>query len=450
MSNIHFPGAAALAEKMRLALADPPEVRWVSDIAFEGAATDDGRYILPGALDWRELPLSLMALTETGPGGHEGAFLAGKILKIRRDRSYDMDGDPLDDGAVAIRGEGVFDMQGDNGAEVARLVADETLRGVSIDMAVHETMLRDQATGELIDPDEAGEEDLARMFTDDLQFAVRRGTILAATVCPTPAFANARIALAASGEKVLRLEVPFRIVTESVTAAAAGLAPELPPRAWFDQPELNQPTPLTVTDDGQVYGHIAAWDSCHTGKQGICFRPPSSPSHYAYFNLGEVICDDGSRVSVGQITLGTDHAPLSATSRGTKAHYENTGVCVADVRATDGRHGIWVSGAVRPNVTQEQARELMGSKPSGDWRAMTPGGPLELIGILAVNVPGYPVPRPEARLVASAEHPEGEVVALTASVEVVTEQELDGRLAVLMARAEGTDEIEALAELAGV
>lgn len=439
--------ASAGLDSQPMALA-PAAVRWVSDIAFEGMATDDGRYILPGALNWRELPLTLMGLTETGPGGHEGAFVAGRMDTLNRSRTG-MDGEPLEDGVTAIRAEGVFDVGGEFGAEVARLVEDETVRGVSIDMAVAESALRDPETGDIIELDEASEEDLARAFMGELQMAVKAGTIMAATVCPTPAFANARIAVTASGARVLRIYARLHIEHADVlTASAAGLAPLKPPASWFQTREAGEPTPLTVTPEGQVYGHIAAWGVCHTGRSSQeCFTPPSSPSNYRFFNLGEVECADGTRVSCGQITLDTGHAGLGMSGERARAHYDHTGTVAADVRAVDGRHGIWVAGAVRPNIGAEQARALMASKPSGDWRSMEPGGPLELIGVLAVNVPGFPVPRTEARLVASADCPEGEVVALIASG-AVEDAALERRLRVLAARAEGG--IGAMAQLAGV
>jgi hypothetical protein len=416
-----------------------PAVQWVSDLAFEGTATGDGRYMLPKSLKWRDLPLTLMAQTVTDEG-HDGAFIAGRIDKINR-TNIDIDGAPLEAGVTSLRGGGIFDMGGENGAEIARLVGDETLRGVSVDLAVLDWAFRDPDSGEIIEPLEMTEEQMDKAFLGQMQFAVREGELLAATVCPTPAFADAKIALAASGQHVLRIVTSFEIVDEALIAAAAPVAP---PREWFFVEEPNQAVPLTVTDDGRIHGHIAAWGSCYLGKPGECFQPPRSPSSYAYFNLGEIVCKDGSTVACGQITMDTDHAPLT---RGTswqaaKAHYEQTGLCVADVRAIDGQHGIFVSGALRPNLSDEQVRELRAAKPSGDWRQITPGGPLELIGALEVNRPGYPVPRPQLALAASAAHPEGEPVALIAAG-VVDDDAYERHLDALSLRLEGRDALAA-------
>ncbi len=423
-----------------LTAATIASVGWVSDLAFEGEATSDGRYMLPGSISWRDLPLTLMAQTVTDDG-HDGAFVAGRIDKINRSSS-DIDGQPLPDGTKSVRGSGAFDMGGENGAEIARLVADETLRGVSVDLGVLDWAFRDPDTGEIIEPADLTEAQMERAFWGELQYAVRKAELMAATVCPTPAFANAKIAVTASGRPVVRLAGTFELDTRDAVLVAAA-APVAPPRDWFFTGEPDGPVPLTITDTGHVYGHIAAWGACHVGKPGQCFQPPSSPSGYAYFNLTEILCGDGSTVTCGQVTIGTDHAPLAASWREVKAHYEQTGRCIADVRASDGKHGIWVAGALRPHVTDEERREIMGAKPSGDWRQITPGGPLELVGTLQVNHPGFPVPRPQLALAASAASPDGEPVALIAAG-ILGDEAFDRRLQVLEARMGGAGALAAL------
>lgn len=201
---------------------------------------------------------------------------------------------------------------------------------------------------------------------------------------------------------------------EGTVTAAVLEATDCPPAAWFADPGLPGPTGLTVTDDGRVFGHGALWGTCHVGMPGTCVNPPEELAH-DYYRLGEIRCADGSRVPVGQITLGTGHAPTSGVSwRGAADHYDNTGTVVADVATGNDEYGIWVSGALRPGVSPVQVRELMGAKLSGDWRKI--GGSLRLVAFLAVNVPGFPVPRMRAGMFA------GEQLALVAAG-VVTEQD---------------------------
>lgn len=186
-----------------------------------------------------------------------------------------------------------------------------------------------------------------------------------------------------------------------VTVVTAGALDEWrPPRAWFADPGLSVPTPITVTTQGRVYGHAARWGECHVGYSAECVTVPYEDAH-PYFATGEVVCAEGSTVAVGQITVGTGHAPLAYRASRAVEHYDNTGCAVADVAVGNDRHGIWVAGAVRPHVETARVHDLRASgQVSGDWRRI--GGQLRLVGLLAVNVPGFPVPRPRARVAAGA------------------------------------------------
>jgi len=170
-----------------------------------------------------------------------------------------------------------------------------------------------------------------------------------------------------------------------------GLAPKTPPKGWFADPGLKGPTPMTVTQEGRIYGHVATWGTCHIGFTDQCVTPPKSAANYQYYLTGEVVCEDGTRVPVGNITMDTGHAPLNANGTAALAHYDNTGLAVADVRTGEDQHGIWMAGAIRPDLDPNKVRALMASDVSGDWRRI--GGNLELVGVLAVNVPGFPKPR---------------------------------------------------------
>lgn len=224
------------------------------------------------------------------------------------------------------------------------------------------------------------------------------------------------------------------------------------PLAWFETPEADAPTPLTVTDDGHVFGHVAAWGTPHLSFPGRQITPPRSSSGYAYFNVGEVVTDEGQRVPVGQITLDTGHADITLDADAAKRHYDHTGAAAADVHAVDGQHGIWVSGAIRDGLTPRRLRELMAAKLSGDWRTIK--GKLEMVGALCVNVPGFPIPRAQARVAAAtitagAAGPEPFALVACGIVKQgppLTAAELDRKVRILAARAEGG--IPALAALA--
>lgn len=189
-----------------------------------------------------------------------------------------------------------------------------------------------------------------------------------------------------------------RVVEGAVMASAFTIYEEtnVLPSEWFVDPELPMPTPVTITREGRVFGHIAQWGVCHIGLglsiglDDTCTEAPHSPTNYAYYRTGVVDTDQGE-IPVGNLTMGIGHAPDKASARATIAHYDNVNAVVADVVTGEDEHGIWFSGAMRPNLTDDQIRAFKGATLSGDWRTI--GGELELVAALAVNVPGFGIPR---------------------------------------------------------
>jgi len=417
---------------------------WTGTLVVEGSTTDDGRMFSPGSLDWRDLPLPL-AWQQENQEGHRGSVLVGRIDSIERD------GDKL-------LGRGVFDLGSENGREAARLVRDGFLRGISVDVSV------DDGQVTLVETDDG------RQVT-----TFSAGRILGATVLPLQAFAEASISVADTSAQVAASAQPQ--VAAVLRPAKFGRgdtgghyprsepsewvlasAPVHPPAAWFANPNLDGPTGIVVEETGRVFGHLATWDTCHTSfgeGAGRCVRPPRSATSYAYFLTGELVTSEGSRVPVGHITVGGTHAPLRGSDNApvsagvASEHYENTGWVAADVAAGEDAYGIWVAGALRPGLSAEALREFRAAPLSGDWRRI--GGTLELVGALAVNVPGFPVRR-VTTLVAS-----GEPVAFIAFPEPpACPCERDGGLEAIgerIARTVGLDKrslADALAERVGV
>lgn len=220
-------------------------------------------------------------------------------------------------------------------------------------------------------------------------------------------------------------EAPPLEPLDALTASVAELDARRPPRAWFDNPRLSVPMGIIVTDEGRVYGHAAQFGECHVGFPDACVTAPYEDDH-PYFLTGEVACDDGTRVAVGQITVGTGHAPLSYGASRAAEHYDDTGAAVADVAVGNDEHGIWVAGAIRPHAEATRVHDLRASgRVSGDWRRI--GGALRLVGLLGVNVAGFQIPRVRSRIAS------GQQVALVAAGQVtvgpkpITEAELADR-----------------------
>ena len=390
-----------------------PDGRWEGVIAREGEMTGDGRLIEAGALRWDDLPIPLRVAFKD-VGRHDGAEVCGRIETIERRDGGD------------IYATGTFDLGSAVGAEAFRQVSEQMSNGVSIDtddvtfriMAkadMPEADVADSGSAEDGEPDSGGRVKVAAMSSSDELTVIESARLRAATLVAVPAFATARVYAAGqvpapaepeAEEAEETSEAPEKRPAgrDALTAAAI---PTAPPEAWFKDPQLTGPTALVVEDDGRVYGHIAAWGTCHIGQVGKCVEPPTSPSNYAYFRTGALQTAEGTSVAVGHLTMGTGHAGPRDSANAAAEHYDNTGTVFADVAAGEDAYGIWVAGSLRPGITAEQVRVARSAPISGDWRTIR--GSLELVGALAVNVPGFPVPRPQGLLAS------GEVRSLQAS-----------------------------------
>jgi len=161
--------------------------------------------------------------------------------------------------------------------------------------------------------------------------------------------------------------------------------------SYFENPNLTEPTRVTVDGD-RVFGHIAVWGTCHIGIGERCVMPPSSPTNYSFFHRGAVETDQGL-VRTGPLVMWTGHAGTMASALAATKHYDDTGTAVADIVVGEDAIGIWFSGRIRDTATAEDVQVLRASSVSGDWRdPMRRGTPNEMVGLLAVNVPGFPIP----------------------------------------------------------
>lgn len=166
--------------------------------------------------------------------------------------------------------------------------------------------------------------------------------------------------------------------------------PVAPPAAWFQDPALEKKTSLTVTPEGRVFGHMAAWGECHRDvTMRECVLAPKSQQEYAPFHLGDVLTAEGEQLKVGKIVMDTRHADIRLGYSAAALHYDNTGDEIAVVRAGEDEFGIWVAGSVVPEATPKKVAKLRRSPLSGDWRREK--GSLELCAALAVNTPAFPV-----------------------------------------------------------
>lgn len=382
----------------------PSVAHWAGILGFEGEMTGDGRFIEPNALRWENLPLPIRYVS-SDVGAHDGAQVVGLITHVERR-----------EGGV-IWAEGTLDLDSDVGREAFRQVDQKLTTGVSLDLddVSFEVRLAAEIVDKLIaeasaaaaepaDPvtlesNDDGTVTVAKMSSSDEIRCTVDGRIRAATIVAIPAFANARISIVGTDNAPLA-DPPMEWADEALVASAI---PDVPPAAWFNNPNLTEPTPLKVTAEGRVYGHLATWGTCHVGHAHKgCVTPPHSATNYAHFRTGSVLTAEGAEVPVGHITLETRHAVDRMTAAQALAHYEDTGRVAADVTVGEDSIGIWVAGALRSTLSDAQVRALRAAPLSGDWRRV--GGNLELVAALAVNVPGFPIPRPSGLVASGVMH----------------------------------------------
>lgn len=380
-------------------------------VIVEGLETDDGRYIVPGALTHRALPLPILAQTSNPDGGegHDGAEVIGRLDTLTRQPGPEVidkeTGKPFPEGTFVWSATGFVDPE----AHGTKLARKGYLTGNSADLSGVEA--------EFV----WAEEDGGEPQSGPKQIRMTAGKVAATTLVPIPAFAQSYMVIDGqeakpNAETITAAAAPAWRSAElgddclpcaagldlgSVQAAATPIGRNLPPAHAFADPVLDGPTALTLDEDSipgfiEVYGHLATWGTCHTSFPNACITPPRSHEDYAYFNTGAVRVRDADRtysVAAGRITMGEGgHASTALSAADAAAHYDNVNTVVADVTAGEDQFGIWVHGVMRKTATPEQIDALRASPLSGDWRPFN-GGSLELVAALAVNTGGFPVPR---------------------------------------------------------
>lgn len=324
---------------------------WSAVLARLGVPTGDGRIIAPVGGSSRDLPLPLM-WQELSDDGHGGSRVVARMETLS-----------IGDGMV-------------------------TATGTMLDSAPYAVI--EQLEAGLLGPS-VDLDDIEYVMDDQERLVITKWRIAGATLVAIPAFADVSLTLDPAPVDPLGTEAATNALMDATWPLVAAAAPAvLPPLDWFRQPDLDRLTPLTVSDSGRVFGHIAGWGSCHIGLPG-CVTPPLSASGYTYFHVAEQATAEGAVLPVGTLVAGPRHADAQLAFQAAQQHYDDPSAAVARVVAGEDDHGIWVAGWMLPGATPQAVDIFRSSPVSGDWRRI--GGSLEMIAVCSVNAPGFPVPR---------------------------------------------------------
>lgn len=334
-------------------------------IALVGEPTSDGRMLAKDIdLSMRTFPHPLMWCKQS-KGAHDDSYTIGVIESARMDK-----------GKVFGSGYLLNTPEADE-------AANELAHGVtspSVDLASSEWIMTDK------DGAEVEYEDYIKSLEDgdpiELYTTVISAELIGTTLVATAAFGDTQLTL--NPERESR-EVPL------VASVVASFQPRVYPAAFFREPETSVPVRSTITEDGRVFGYIAAWDEQHRSVGLGNITPPRSTTGYREFHTSPPVrLDDGTELAVGRLTVGIGHAATVGVSAAeAAAHYDNADACWALVRVGENHMGIWFSGVAAPWAAPEQVEKGLAAPLSGDWRDYGMG--LELVAALAVNTPGFNV-----------------------------------------------------------
>lgn len=327
-------------------------------IAVLGEPTSDYRVLAHDIdLSFRRMPLPLMWCRQSSEG-HDESFTVGVLESAR-----------VEDDRVLASGYLLNTPEADEAA----VQISHGVTGPSVDLAAAQWFLTDERGREI------SEEELWEMPEGAIVYQTFTvAELIGTTLVATPAFGTTSITLNSQRESR----------DAAVVAAAGGeFTPRIYDHRLFEDPHLREPTAPTL-EGGRFFGHLACFGSCHRSVQSACVLAPHSPSSYSHFHTSPSLrLDNGVRLPVGRLTVGTGHAGDQLSAGAAIAHYDNTGTCFALVRVGEDEHGIWFSGVPSPWASAEQVEAGVCSPLSGDWRDFGQG--LDLVAALAVNTPGF-------------------------------------------------------------
>jgi hypothetical protein len=386
-------------------------VPWSGVLVVEGSPTGDGRQFAAGALTWPalgetaslEIPLGWMYERSHGGMSTDKVVNVGRIDAITR-------------AGNELHGRGVLNLDTEWGRRAAEQMGTRDdpgfLAGVSIDAddpedpsglnveyVFPDSCALEEAPDDNDLPGESSEDEIAAEMACMIpeMTVYHSGRIRAATLVDIPAYVEARLYL----DQPVPDGTPIDADTVAMPVTASSFMmeiPDLPPVEWFDEPR-DEPEigAITVTDDGRIFGYLAPKHVAHRGIRDKRVTVPMGNVDYGIWMNRVTLADDGrgsfARVATGPITMDCGHATASPRVVGAsrREHYDNSCSIVATVRVGENSKGVWISGAILPDVTPDQIRRMMACQLSGDWGPhREKPGKRELAGALLVPVPGFP------------------------------------------------------------
>lgn len=412
----------------------PPPEMWHAVAHTEGESTGS-RIWTPGALSWREPPFALHDAVQSSAHGSQIATVqVGNVTRVERIGNE-------------VHMWGNVDLGSPQGLDFGRRLQEGFARWVS--MGPDETHIEYDLVwkpGTSMQSEEDLDQQVFKRYKIAELTSVSTPAQHSAQIEPLPALTDAlvwrgvvspdlsAIPVTMAAEALTRPDpmeemahMPYR---KPITASGSWTLtlPNLPPPEWFEEPppELCEPGgPITVTDEGRIYGYIAPADIAHRTYARNGERKTLASIGKIDFSrwLKETIVEGGARVLAGPITMECMHAPTQGygTLDRRNQAYEDTCSIIGRANAALNRGGMWLAGATMPGITAEQITKLMASdmsldvQPHPEWR-----GWQEFVACLVVPVGGLPKSRTSpSTAIVRAEERDGEMVITASAVPIV-------------------------------
>lgn len=365
-------------------------VRWPV-LALLDKKTGDGRMLDSSGAGTRDVPLSASAQFKKSYG-HEGADLTGSVFQVT-----------IDPDAGVMSGRG-FLLDDEFGRRHALAIKTQAMAGNSVGLAdIKAKYVFDMDTGEeWIEFTEFNLADTTGVMTP--AFAEAYTEIDDEITAAFGSDFDPMVELVASSVILeTRIPDPTPVLTlDQAVELVASFGTPQPYEAFF-RPEASKPQKIVFDAEGNVYGHLALWNSCHEGSEGRCIIAPRPTDAYASWNKPGVLTERGI-VATGPIVLYGGHK----YGEDLDAAYGKVENAWCDVRITEGIFGPWVSGRARPHIDDAKVYDARASRISGHWK----NGALR--AITSVNSEGFNVPGGDVITASFTMAPDGSIDELVA------------------------------------
>lgn len=329
------------------------EVHWPS-MASMDSRTGDGRLLKSGGANSRELP-------QTFKFDHEGLTPVGRVDQIILHDDGNIEGwGWLADVPKAHEAAFAIDtkMLRHNSIELADIKAD-----IEIDWDTMEVLI------DFTEWSFAGTALVSRPAFKDATVELTEELVASWRDADTP------LEITAGFEVNVELKLPEMVASAATTV----------PFADFHIPESAEPHKIVIDEEGRVYGHLAQWNEPHRSYVDQLRYCPRPRDGYTSFNHAGPLTEKG-QVGTGPIFAVGGHSKRSIRGLSREEIAEAYGGIEnawADVRVSEGAHGPWVSGRLRPGLSDETIYAVRASHISGHWVGD------ELLAIVSCNVPGF-------------------------------------------------------------